>query len=105
MTREKLTTGFTFERIGGREGCEFNRLEALDRLGRSDNTHVVWSPVDQLYKVTWKKTSSLPQKRVTVCSKSGRIIRTNCANLTDASLDVRLKCLLELQFGDPSTAT
>ena len=91
-------SGMMFERIGNATS-EYARLDALDRLGSSDNTYVIWKPGDQLYEVRWKKIPKHPQKKVNVCSKSGRMIRTNCGKMTDASLDVHLKYLLELQFG------
>ena len=93
-------TGNYFERIGGAH-IAYDRLEALDRLGRSDNKLVVWHPASQMYMVSWKKLAKLPQKWVKVCSKSGRIIRSNC-RMTDASLDVHLQVILETQFRSQS---
>ena len=88
--------GNTFDRIGG-EGVAYNRLEALDRLSTAKNKFVEWLPADKLYIVRWKKVAKLPKKWAKVCSKSGTLINSNC-NMTDASLDVHLKVLLELSL-------
>ena len=89
--------GNTFERIGG-QGLAYNRLEALDRLANARKTLVVWHAESQFYKVYWKKVTRHKQKWVKVCSKSGQIIKSNCEGMTEASLDVHLKVLLEFNL-------
>ena len=90
-------SGMMFERIGD-HSSKFDRLEALDRLAKSSSL-ISWFPANQFYRIEWKKIPRHPQKFVNCCSKSGRIIRSNCKNMTEASLDVHLKYLLELQNG------
>ena len=92
----KTKYGNLFQRLGGSD-VVYDRLEALDRLGRSDNTLVVWHADRQFYMVHWKKVAKLPRKWAKVCSKSGALIKSNC-NMTDASLDVHLKVLMELNL-------
>lgn len=70
-----------------------DRLEKLDRLARSSCPHVTWKPVSQLYEVRWPRVARLPIKTASLCSKSGRMIRSNCDGMTEASIDARLGAL------------
>lgn len=78
---------------------EADRMEMLDRLGRSGCKYVVWKPVNQIYEVTWDKTSRMPTKKVTLCARSGRLIKSNCETMTEAAIDVRIRVLFnQLNF-------
>ena len=89
--------GNTFDRIGGADSLA-SRMDMLDRLVTAGHPLVTLELQRQYYKVFWKKVAKHTQKWVKVCSKSGRVISTNCRGLTEASLDVHLKVLYEIEF-------
>lgn len=79
----------------------YNRLEALERLGKSGCRWVIWKIPQKEFEVHWGQIRAIGRpKHAVVCAETGKVLRSNQRGMTVASVDVRIRVLLDIYFRD-----